>query len=69
MAGFLIVASLIFLIFGSMLLLSPETFTKISKSTNRVLFSLDDKINAIRRPIGILLLVLTIFLWYIALWK
>lgn len=66
---FAIIATLIFLVFGSILLLSPESFKKISDATNRVLVTLDSKVPRMRRPIGIFFLVLCIFLWYIALSK
>jgi len=66
---FLIASSLLFLIFGSALLLSPEKVEKISKATNHVLFLIDDRIHAWRRPIGIFFLGLSIFLWYIGWWK
>ena len=63
---FLIVVALIFLIFGSLLLLSVESVVRINNLTNRVLFSIDDKIHAWRRPLGIVLLALSIFSWYVA---
>ena len=69
MEVFLGIASIFFLIFGAMLLLSPKTVERISKATNRVLFNLDDKIPLARTPLGILLLAISIFLWYIVLHK
>lgn len=69
MQTFLVVAALIFLIFGSLLLLSPRTVEKLSNLTNRMLFTVDDKIHGWRRPMGIILLVLAIFCWYVALAK
>lgn len=66
---FLVVAALIFLVIGSLLLLAPETVEKIAKLTNRVLFTVDDKIHAWRRPLAIALLALSIFCWYVALSK
>ncbi len=66
---FLIASSLLFLVFGAMLLLAPETIEKISKATNQGLFFIDDHIHAWRRPIGIFFLALCIFLWYVAWWK
>jgi hypothetical protein len=65
---FLVVAALVFFIFGTLLLLSPESVVKLSTTTNKVLFSLDEKIPKLRRPIGIFFLVLTIYLWYVALY-
>jgi hypothetical protein len=66
---FLIVAALVFLVFGSLLLLSIESVVKISNLTNHVLLNIDDKIHTWRRPLGIIFLVLSIFSWYIALAK
>jgi len=63
---FLIVAALVFLIFGSLLLLSVESVVRITNLTNRVLFNIDDKIHTWRRPLGIVLLALSIFSWYFA---
>ena len=66
METFLIVAALAFLIFGSLLLLSAESVTRITNLTNRVLFNVDDKIHTWRRPLGIVFLALSIFSWYVA---
>ncbi len=63
---FLIVAALVFLVFGSLLLLSVESVTRITNLTNRVLFNIDDKMHTWRRPLGIALLALSIFSWYVA---
>lgn len=63
---FLIVVALVFLIFGSLLLLSVESVVRITNLTNRVLFNIDDKIHTWRRPLGIVLLALSIFSWYVA---
>jgi prepilin-type N-terminal cleavage/methylation domain-containing protein len=52
---FLIVAALVFLIFGSLLLLSVESVVRITNLTNRVLFNIDDKIHTWRRSLGIVL--------------
>ena len=69
---FLIIVSLIFLVFGSLLLLSPAAMEKIVNFINRLnraVFTMDVKIPTWRRPLGIILLALTIFFWYIALVK
>jgi len=66
---FLIVAALVFLIFGSLLLLSVESVVRITNLTNRVLFNIDDKIHTWRRALGIVLLALSIFSWYVAFAK
>ncbi len=68
METFLIVAALVFLIFGSLLLLSVESVVRITNLTNRVLFNIDDKIHTWRRPLGVIFLALSIFSWYVA-WK
>lgn len=66
---FLRIAAGIFFAAGTLLLLSPQTIEKISKATNKALFTLDDKIPAMRRPLGIFFLAVTIYLWYILLYK
>lgn len=63
---FLIVAALAFLIFGLLLLLSAESVVRINNLANRVLFNIDDKMHTWRRPLGIVLLALSIFSWYVA---
>ncbi len=62
---FLIVAALVFLIFGSLLLLSVESVVRITNLTNRVLFNIGDKMHTWRRPLGIVFLALSIFSWYV----
>ncbi len=69
MEVFLIVAALAFLIFGLLLLLSAESVIRITNLTNRVLFNIDDKIHTWRRLLGIVLLALSIFSWYVACTK
>ncbi len=64
---FLAVVALIFLIIGSLLLLSPQTIEKLTNLTNLAVFNIDDKIHIWRRPLGITLLTLSIFCWHIAL--
>ena len=66
---FLIVAALVFLIFGSLLLLSIESVIRITNLTSRVLFNIDDKIHTWRRPLGVAFLALSIFSLYVALTK
>ena len=66
---FLIVAALVFLIFGSLLLLSIESVIRITNLTSRVLFNIDDKIHTWRRPLGVMFLALSIFSWYVAFTK
>lgn len=65
---FLIGAALLFFIFGTLLLLSPESVIRLSSVTNKVLFSLDERVPRMRRPLGIMFLAITIFLWYVALY-
>ena len=64
---FLIVAALVLLVFGSLLLLSVESVVRISNLTNKVMFSIDEKMRTWRRPLGIVFLALSIFSWYCAL--
>ena len=66
---FLIIVSLIFLVFGSLLLLSVKSVVKISDLANRIVLRVDEKISTWRWPLGITLLTLAIFSWYIALAK
>jgi len=66
---FLVVATLIFFVFGSLFLLAPQTVEKLANLTNRAVLTVDDKIKGWRRPMGIILLALAIFCWYIALTK
>jgi hypothetical protein len=66
MEVFLFCTSLLFLVFGSMLLLTPKAVERIASATNKVLFTLDTRVHTWRRPMGITLLILTIVLWFIA---
>ncbi|MEA3347347.1 MAG: hypothetical protein U9Q21_04615 [Candidatus Auribacterota bacterium] len=63
---FSVVAAMVFLVFGSLLLLSPESIKKIEKVTNKVIFTIDKKVHSLRRPLGVALLGLSIYLWFIA---
>lgn len=69
MQMFLIFATILFLVFGSILLLTPEAFAKIAQLANLLVFRTDEKIHSWRRPMGIMFLILAIFLWFIALSK
>ena len=70
MEVFLVVAAIVFLIFGSLLLLSPKTIEDIARGTNKVLLTIaDEKIVTWRRPLGIFFLVLAIFSWYVGFLK
>ena len=63
---FSVVVAMVFLVFGSLLLLSPKSIEKIEKVTNKVVFTIDKKVHSLRRPLGIALLGLSIYLWFIA---
>ena len=63
---FLIVGAFFLFIFGILLLLSPKTLTKISKMTNRVMFTVDEKMPILRRPLGVLFLATSVFFWIAA---
>jgi hypothetical protein len=52
-----------------MFLLTPKAVENLSKATNKALFAVDEKAIKLRRPLGIFFLALTIFLWYIILYK
>ena len=69
MAIFLIFSAGVFFIFGVLFMTSPKSVEKIAAVTNKVLFTLEDKIPALRRPLGIFFLGLTIYLWYIVIYK
>lgn len=66
---FLIVSACIFFIFGVLFILSPKAVEIICRTANKVLFTLDDKFPALRKPLGIFFLAMTIYLWYIILYK
>ena len=66
---FLIIATVVFFISGTMLLLTPKIFKKISGLTDHVLFKLENKLGKVRRPLGIIFLAISIFTWYIVLYK
>lgn len=63
---FSVVAAMVFLVFGSLLLLSPKSIEKLEKVTSKVVFAMDKKVHSLRRPLGIALLGLSIYLWFIA---
>ncbi len=66
---FLIFATILFLVFGSILLLTPETFEKIARLANQLVFRMDEKVHSWRRPMGIMFLILAIFLWFVVMSK
>jgi len=66
---FLLVSTGILFVAGSLLLLSPRAIKRITDATNKALFTLDYKIPVLRRSLGIFFLVVTIYLWYILLYK
>ena len=66
---FLIISAGVFFIFGALFMLSPKAVEAISSMTNKVLFTLDDKFPLLRRPLGILFLAVTVYLWYVVLYK
>ncbi len=69
MGLFLIISAGIFFFFGALFMLSPKAVETISSKANKVLFTLDDKFPAMRRPLGILFLAITVYLWYVVLYK
>ncbi len=66
---FLLISTGVLFVAGSLLLLSPGAIKRITDATNKVLFTLDDKIPVLRKPLGILFLAVTIYLWYILLYE
>lgn len=67
MGVFLVFASVVFFFSGSVILLSQETYAKITRFTNQLVFNTDEKISPWRRPMGIGYLILAIFLLVIVL--
>lgn len=66
---FLLVCAGAFFIAGSLLLLSPDLVKSIADAINKVIFTLDDKIPLLRRPLALLFMVAAIYLWYILWYK
>lgn len=66
---FLVISAGLFFVAGTLFMLSPKSVMRIYDMTNKALFTLDDKIPKLRRPLGIFFLSITIFLWYILLYK
>jgi hypothetical protein len=66
---FLLVCAGVFFVAGSLLLLSPGLVTGIADTINKVIFTLDDKIPLLRKPLAIIFMVAAIYLWYILWYK
>jgi len=66
---FLLVCAGAFFVTGALLLLSPGLVTGIADTINRVIFTLDDKIPLLRKPLAIVFMVAAIYLWYILWYK
>lgn len=66
---FLLVCAGAFFVTGSLLLLSPGIVKRIADAINKVIFTLDDKIPLLRKPLAILFMVTAIYLWYILWYK
>lgn len=66
---FLLVCAGAFFVAGSLLLLSPGLVKRIADAINTVIFTLDDKIPLLRRPLAVIFMVAAIYLWYILWYK
>lgn len=65
MKFFIIICDLLALVFAILFLFFPKVVVKLSKWANQVLIYTDEKIYAIRIPIGVVMIILTIFFSYL----
>ena len=66
---FLIGSAMILLVFGGLLLLAPNMMKKISDFLNRSILPIEDKMRSAHAVSGIILVVLSVIVFYIALKK
>ena len=66
---FLIGSAVVLLIFGGLLLLAPNTVKKLSDFLNKSILPIEDKMRAAHAVSGIILVVLSVIVFYIALRK
>lgn len=69
MLTFLTFATAVLFIAGILLLVSPGTIKKVSDILSKNVFSIDERMPDMRKPLGIIFLILAILLWYIVLRK
>jgi len=66
---FLIGSAIILLIFGGLLLLAPNMVKKVSDFLNTAVLPIEDKMRSAHAVSGIILVVLSVIVFYIALKK
>jgi hypothetical protein len=64
---YLVVAGMVALVFGAILLFTPSFFQSICLVCDRLLFNLDDTLQPYKNSIGIVLLLVAGWLFYMAL--
>ena len=66
---FLIGSAIVLLIFGGLLLLAPGVVKKVSDFLNTAILPIEDKMRSAHAVSGIILVVLSVIVFYIALKK
>jgi len=66
---FLIVSAIILLVFGGLLLMAPNVVKKISDFLNTSVLPVEDKMRAAHAMSGVILVILSIIVFYMALKK
>ena len=66
---FLIGSAIILLVFGGLLLLAPNMVKKVSDFLNTAVLPIEDKMRSAHAVSGIILVVLSVIVFYIALKK
>jgi len=66
---FLIVSAVILLVFGGLLLMAPNVVKKISDFLNTSILPVEDKMRAAHTMSGIILVVLSVIVFYMAFKK
>ena len=66
---FLIGSAIVLLVFGGLLLLAPNMVKKISDFLNKAVLPIEDKMRSAHAVSGIILVVLSVIVFYMALKK
>lgn len=66
MDRFLIGAAILLFIFGALLLFKPDIVKKISDFLNKSLFPVEDKMRASNIVSGVILIILSVVVYYLA---
>ena len=66
---FLIVSAILLLLFGGLLLMAPNAVKKISDFLNKSILPVEDKMRAAHAMSGVILVILSVIVFYIALKK